>query len=577
MTALMGPSGAGKSTLLDILAMRLQPTSGTVLANGRRRTAGFRSISAYVPQEAHFVPTLTVGETLMLHARLRLPRSLGRQYKEVIEDTLTCMGLLKSERTQVGGDLPGGLFLRGISGGELRRLHIACGIVAAPSIIFVDEPTSGLDSHASLVLMEHLKSLAMEGRTVLCSIHQPRQQIWDMFDFVTLISEGFLIFYGRPFDAVPWFEEMHGFEYNPQTCGASSDWLLDQVSVHFHHSISGKQGFNSKSDLQRAASLLSAQSPLLQNLEQEGSRPISRIASREDVSGSVPFASGGNETGFDLQLDKESNSYPTSFFNQLPVLCWRSFLQYIRNPADASLRIFVMAMVGTFLGIFFLNTYGPDGYIDYLTLFGMIFLMLQTLVLHPMTLITLLAADRRQFLVDLPSHIYGPCAWFLSQTLMAAPFVLFSALVMLLLPYGIVGMLATPRAILTFVAAGCITNLIGNALAVLAVHLTSNQDAAMLITIAYNTCALLLGGFFIPLPRVPAAIRWLSYGTPLRYAFGSIASEQLRFTKYAAVLEKYSMDWALGSYFAGLLTIYVVLLACNLASLYVLRTLKSFR
>eukprot|EP00884_Botryococcus_braunii_P007281 jgi/Botrbrau1/16554/Bobra.176_2s0003.1 len=113
--------------------------------------SGFRSISAYVPQEAHFVPTMTVGETLLLHARLRLPRSHKQQYKQVIEDTLTCMGLLKAEKTQVGGDLPGGLSLRGISGGEVRRLHIACGIVAAPSIIFLDEPTSGLDSHAALL------------------------------------------------------------------------------------------------------------------------------------------------------------------------------------------------------------------------------------------------------------------------------------------------------------------------------------------------------------------------------------------------------------------------------------------
>eukprot|EP00884_Botryococcus_braunii_P007280 jgi/Botrbrau1/16553/Bobra.176_2s0002.1 len=395
-----------------------------------------------------------------------------------------------------------------------------------------------------------------------------------MFDFVTLISEGFLIFFGRPYEAVPWFQEMHGLEYRPETCGASSDWLLDQVSVHFHHSSSGKQGFRSKSDLKRAASVLSAQSPHLQKEDTEGSRPISRAASRDDVSGSVPFASQSSGE-FESQLDKEKNSYPTSFFNQLPVLCWRSYLQYIRNPADASMRIFVFTMVGTFLGIFFLNTFGAEGYIDYLTLFGLIFLMLQNLLLHPMTMITLFAADRKQFVVDLPSHIYGPCAWFVSQTLMAVPMLLVSSLMMVLLPYGYVGMLSTARAILSFLAAGCLTNLIGNAIAILAVHTTNNQDSAMLLTIAYNTCAMLLGGFFIPLARLPGFIRWLSFTTPLRYAFGIVASEQLLPTKYADVLEKYSMTWPLGSYFAGLLAIYAVLLASNLASLFALRALLS--
>eukprot|EP00884_Botryococcus_braunii_P015155 jgi/Botrbrau1/23640/Bobra.55_2s0027.1 len=579
MTALMGPSGAGKSTLLDILAMRLQPTSGTVLANGRPRTAGFRSVSAYVPQEAHFVPTLTVGETLMLHARLRLPRYRGRNYKLLIQDTLNSMGLLKAEHTQVGGELPGGLYLRGISGGEVRRLHIACGIVAAPSIIFLDEPTSGLDSHAALVLMEHLKGLALGGRTLLCSIHQPRHHIWEMFDSMALISEGYLIYFGPPTQAVPWFREEHGLEFDAHTCGASSDWLLDQVSVHFYHSSSRKQqGFRSVSDLQRAAAALAARGPHLAKIsgpEPAGVDSGSRKA--EDGPTGLPFASdrAPEGRGIDAQLGKGQHRYPTSLFNQLLVLCWRTLLQYLRNPADVALRIFIFTMVGTFMGLIFSNTIGKGGYIDIMALYGMFFLSLMVLLLHPMTIITLFASDRKQFLVDLPCHIYGPVAWFVAQNLVAAPFLLFSSLVLQLLSYGLVGLTASTRAIAWYLVTGSLLNLIGNQVALLSVHLTSNQDAAMLLTIVYNIISLLLAGYFVRVSRLPAFFRWLSYATPFRYAFGLVATEQLRGTIYTNLLVSYSLIWSPGAYLAGLAAIYVVFLAANLAILFVLRALRS--
>lgn len=88
--------------------------------------------------------------------------------------------------SQVGGVLPGGLLLRGLSGGERKRLSIAAGIVATPSVIFLDEPTSGLDSFAALTVMRYLQKMAHEARhIVIASIHQPRSSIWGMFDVVS--------------------------------------------------------------------------------------------------------------------------------------------------------------------------------------------------------------------------------------------------------------------------------------------------------------------------------------------------------------------------------------------------------
>jgi ABC-type multidrug transport system ATPase subunit len=86
---------------------------------------------------------------------------------------------------QVGGTLPGGIILRGLSGGERKRLSIANGIMSTPCIVFLDEPTSGLDSFAALSVMSYMRTMAGSGQTVISSIHQPRAAIWALFDTVS--------------------------------------------------------------------------------------------------------------------------------------------------------------------------------------------------------------------------------------------------------------------------------------------------------------------------------------------------------------------------------------------------------
>lgn len=103
----------------------------------------------------------------------------------------------------MGGLLPGGLSVRGISGGERRRLSIACGVVGAPRIIALDEPTSGLDSNAALVVMECMKRLAGQSRIVLSSIHQPRAAIWELFTKVQVLSEGRMLYFGPTAQVCP--------------------------------------------------------------------------------------------------------------------------------------------------------------------------------------------------------------------------------------------------------------------------------------------------------------------------------------------------------------------------------------
>lgn len=114
------------------------------------------------------VGSLTVKENVVYTALLRLPSTMP--YAEKIkraEDVIYSMGLVDAQNTFIGNWM-----LKGISGGQKRRLAIACELITQPTLLFLDEPTSGLDAASAFFVMDVIRKLALEGRTVLTVIHQ---------------------------------------------------------------------------------------------------------------------------------------------------------------------------------------------------------------------------------------------------------------------------------------------------------------------------------------------------------------------------------------------------------------------
>ncbi|XP_010534742.1 PREDICTED: ABC transporter G family member 13 isoform X2 [Tarenaya hassleriana] len=204
--AIMGPSGSGKSTLLDALAGRLAGNvvmSGKVLVNGKKARLDFGAAAAYVTQEDVLLGTLTVRETLAYSAHLRLPSTLtNREIYGVVEAKITEMGLEDCSDHVIGN-----WHLRGISGGERKRLSIALEILTEPSLLFLDEPTSGLDSASAFFVVQILRNIAGNGRTVISSIHQPSSEVFAAFDDLLLLSRGETVYFGEAKSASKFFGE----------------------------------------------------------------------------------------------------------------------------------------------------------------------------------------------------------------------------------------------------------------------------------------------------------------------------------------------------------------------------------
>lgn len=203
--AIMGPSGSGKTTLLNSLAGRVPASPnielyGSISVNGIKSTTLSDFPVAYVTQEDLFFSQLTVQETLEVAASLRLSASKEERLA-VVDNVLRTLGLVSVAETRVGDAKD-----RGISGGEKKRLSLACELISTPKLILCDEPTTGLDTFQAEKVMTVLQNLAKAGHTVVCSIHQPSGTIFEMCDDLILLASGQSVYFGPTSDAPDFFQ-----------------------------------------------------------------------------------------------------------------------------------------------------------------------------------------------------------------------------------------------------------------------------------------------------------------------------------------------------------------------------------
>ncbi|XP_055637744.1 ATP-binding cassette sub-family G member 1 [Toxorhynchites rutilus septentrionalis] len=224
LTAIMGPSGAGKSSLLNILTGYTKAgVKGSLNIGG---SVDGSKLCSYILQEDNLHPFFTVQEIMMMACDLKISsRFLKHIDKErLVDSILDTLHLKFTKMTRCGN----------LSGGQKKRLSIALELIDNPPVLFLDEPTTGLDSSSSLYTIKLLQGLAREGRTIVCTIHQPSATVFEMFDHVYGLAEGHCVYQGSSLNIVPYLRSV-GLQC-PQYHNAA-DYLLEVANKEYGNFI----------------------------------------------------------------------------------------------------------------------------------------------------------------------------------------------------------------------------------------------------------------------------------------------------------------------------------------------------
>ena len=223
-----------------MMAQRLRNTFGAqyhmtgqiLLAGANAKESVVRSIISYVEQDDHhLIPTLTVRETLRYAAGLRLPVWMSSQQKnERAYSVMMMLNLLDCADTLIGGAGKGG-----VSKGEKRRVTIGVQLLTEPQVLILDEPTSGLDSFTASSIIDILLQLALRGKTIIFSVHQPRADQMKHFGHILVLSRGgHPVYCGAAQNMLPHFSQLG---YDCPKAMSPTDFVLDIVTVDLQSAI----------------------------------------------------------------------------------------------------------------------------------------------------------------------------------------------------------------------------------------------------------------------------------------------------------------------------------------------------
>eukprot|EP00189_Rhodosorus_marinus_P012759 CAMPEP_0184738390 /NCGR_PEP_ID=MMETSP0315-20130426/1043_1 /TAXON_ID=101924 /ORGANISM="Rhodosorus marinus, Strain UTEX LB 2760" /LENGTH=689 /DNA_ID=CAMNT_0027206073 /DNA_START=198 /DNA_END=2267 /DNA_ORIENTATION=- len=508
MLAIMGSSGAGKTTLLNLLAGRLTSsknvrTEGGVLVNGRKRDySTFKRLSAYVEQDDNMFAEVTVSEQIEFSANLRLPKNHGeKQRKQKAQDIITELGLSQVKDSFIGNELK-----RGVSGGERKRVNIGTELVTDPSLIFLDEPTSGLDSFNALNVMHTLRALAHRGRTIVTTIHQPRSNIFTLFDRLLLLSKGRVMYFGPATDAVAYFSALNyrcPANFNP------ADFFIDLISVDTRSERKSKTS-NARIDLLEDAFL------------------------KHDEDQKVTADDKASDAYDEMPIEKQPK-YASRWTQELYYVMKRQFKQVLRAKEINVAALATNTIFSIILGLMWLNI-GREFFSDpegegaqdrYNALLGVLFFIaINQAFGSTFSVIFSFPIERAVVLRERASATYRVSTYFVGKTITEAPRSLLTGILFSSITYWMIGLRSEAGLFFVFYITVWLVAFNAESMTVAISTLAKDAQVAASIVPVFMILALLFAGFLIPQSLIPPFLAWIQYVSFIKYGLTAITLTQ---------------------------------------------------
>lgn len=502
LNIIMGPSGSGKTSLLNSIARRLHSSVGTrycldgrMLYNGAVPSENvIRSVTSFVTQDDDaLMPSLTVRESLRFAAGLRLPTWMSSDEKNRrAEEILYKMGLKECADNLIGSEL-----IKGISGGEKRRVTIAIQILTDPRVLLLDEPTSGLDAFTAMSILEVLQGLAAEGRTLIMTIHQSRSDLFTHFSQVLLLARGgYPVYAGHGQHMLPHFAVL-GHEC-PQSTNPA-DFVLDLITVDLQQE---DREAATRERVQHLINNWSGSTPVL-------GRTSSRIATPAELG----------------SLRRKMLPFMITF----PIVLRRSFINFWRQPPLVMARSMQVLGIGIIMALFFAplkNDYAAvQSRMGFVQEFAALYFvgMLQNIAIYP--------NERDVFYREEADSCYSAETFMLSYTAIEIPFEIISALV-----FGVLAAFADnmKRTVQMFLISAfncfCIINC-GESVGIMFCTLFSHVGFAVNITSVLLSISTILGG--VMSLNVNNVLQGINHLSPIKYAIANLAHYSMQGQKFS--------------------------------------------
>uniref|UniRef100_A0A8C1NMT7 ATP-binding cassette, sub-family G (WHITE), member 2a n=1 Tax=Cyprinus carpio TaxID=7962 RepID=A0A8C1NMT7_CYPCA len=517
LNAILGATGSGKSSFLDVLAARKDPAglSGEVLIDGAPQPPNFKCLSGYVVQDDVVMGTLTVRENLRFSAALRLPKSIRQREKdEKVERLIQELGLSKVADSRVGTQL-----IRGVSGGERKRTNIGMELIIDPPVLFLDEPTTGLDASTANSVLMLLKRMANSGRTIILSIHQPRYSIYRLFDSLTLLVGGRLVYHGPAQDALDYFSQI-GYTCEPHNNPA--DFFLDVINGDSTAVALNKLYSNEELDEEQLSSSL-------KGIEDRLVEEYKNSASNKQTKSELERIVQGQD--YSTRPKSRTITYSTSFFHQFNWVLKRTFRNLMLNPQTSFAQIGVMIFLALVVGAIFFGVEENSSGIQ--NRMGALFFITTNQCFSSVSSAELFITERKLFVHEYISGYYRVSVYFLSKilsdilTLRTIPAIIFSCVA-----YFMIGLKASAEAFFIFLFSIVLVSYTATSMTLaISADQTVVAIANIFMTISF-VFMMIFSGLLVNLPSVADWLNWLKYLSIPRYGLAALEINEFTGLKF---------------------------------------------
>ncbi|KAI8599001.1 hypothetical protein EDD21DRAFT_380959 [Dissophora ornata] len=543
--AVMGPSGAGKSTLVDILAGKRKDgkVTGQILLNGKQvHESDIRRAVGFVDQEDTLPSTQTVYEAVLFSAMLRLPEAMPvHRVHERVAEVIEMLGLTHCSNRRIGN-----VTSRGISGGEKRRVSIALELITRPPILILDEPTSGLDSYSAHMVVDQLcKLAASRTTTVILTIHQPRSDIFHMFNQALVISNGEALYFGPTDTAADYFRR------RDLVCPPNyniADYLLDIAmnqdlvakAKNYEGDDDEKTGISSGHQTHVSGNAVSRRANAVNG------NVINQASSSDTTRTSVTTPEPSPyETAVRIENERSSGSstetlstdsattnkrqktvYPTSFLTQLRVIMKRNLQTLIRDKSLLVLHLAVSIVLGIFIGgLYFHVSMNLAGFQNRA---GSLFFMLALLGFSSISALGAFTDTRTLFIKERSNGYYPPAPFIISTLLFdLIPLRIIPSLFMGCISYFMIGLSPVVATFFKFLLILVLFNIATAMFCLVIAAGVRTTGVASLASSIVMLFMMLFGGFMINSGNIPAALTWIQYLSMFKYGFEALAVNEV--------------------------------------------------